>query len=133
MTDPGTTSASSTLADEPVCYLTTVGRVSGQPRTIEIWFAMEGATLYLLSGGGDRAHWVRNLRRDPAVRVRIREAVWHGRARVLGAGPEAERARTAVYAKYQPGYRSDLRRWRDASLPVAVDTGTPLDQEASGG
>jgi hypothetical protein len=26
------------IADEDFCYLTTTGRVSGQPRTIKIWF-----------------------------------------------------------------------------------------------
>jgi hypothetical protein len=29
---------------------------------IEIWFAVHGGKLYLMSGGRDRADWVRNLR-----------------------------------------------------------------------
>jgi hypothetical protein len=41
------------LADEDFCYPTTIGRVSGRPHTIEIWFAIEGHTLYMLSGGRD--------------------------------------------------------------------------------
>ena len=36
------------------CYLTTVGRVSGDAHEIEIWFALNDGILYLLSGGGDR-------------------------------------------------------------------------------
>ncbi len=56
--------------EPPFCYLTTAGRVSGRPHTIEIWFALQGRTLFLLSGGGDRSDWVRNLRRDPAARPR---------------------------------------------------------------
>ena len=44
-----------TLADEDFCYLTTVGRVTGRPHEIEIWFAIEGQTLYMLSGGQDRS------------------------------------------------------------------------------
>jgi hypothetical protein len=47
------------------CYLTTTGRVSGRPHTIEIGFARRGSTLYLLSSGGDRADWVRNLGAQP--------------------------------------------------------------------
>ena len=35
------------------CYLTTKGRRSGGPHTIEIWFALQGDTVYLLAGGGD--------------------------------------------------------------------------------
>src|SRR5688500_2310587 len=46
------------LADEPFCYVTTTGRVTGQPHTIEIWFAVRNRTLYLLAGGGHRADWV---------------------------------------------------------------------------
>ena len=42
------------LAAEDYCYLTTTGRVSGEPREIEIWFALEGGSLYMLSGGRDR-------------------------------------------------------------------------------
>ena len=59
------------MSDEAYCYLTTRGRVSGEPREIEIWFALEGRTVYLLSGGRDRSNWVRNLQADPSVRVRI--------------------------------------------------------------
>ena len=31
------------LAGETYCYLTTTGRVTGKPHTIEIWFALEQA------------------------------------------------------------------------------------------
>jgi hypothetical protein len=57
------------LSAESFCYLTTTGRVSGEPREIEIWFGLEGETLYMLSGGRERSDWVKNLRREPAVRV----------------------------------------------------------------
>ena len=59
------------LASEDFCYLTTVGRRTGTRHTIEIWFARENGTLYLLSGAGETADWVRNLRKTPAVQVRI--------------------------------------------------------------
>jgi hypothetical protein len=45
---------------QPFCYLTTTGRVSGRPHTIELWFALKGPTLYVLSGGGDRSGWRRS-------------------------------------------------------------------------
>ena len=49
----------SSLAGEAYCYLTTTGRVTGEPHTIEIWFGMpeDGRAVYLLSGGGDRSDW----------------------------------------------------------------------------
>jgi deazaflavin-dependent oxidoreductase (nitroreductase family) len=114
---------------QPYCYLTTVGRVTGRPHTIEIWFALHGPTLYLLSGGGDRSDWVRNLLTRPAVGVRIgrRDAPeLAGRARVVAAGTEEDEfARRLVAGKYQPGYGGDLSGWRRSALPVAVDLAAP--------
>jgi deazaflavin-dependent oxidoreductase (nitroreductase family) len=109
------------VAEESYCYLTTTGRVSGEPREIEIWFGRVGATVYLLSGGGDRSNWVRNLRRDPAVTVRIAGTTWPGRARIVEDADEDERARTLLVDKYTPGYSGDLDDWRRRALPVAID------------
>ena len=115
--------------DRPFCYLTTTGRVSGRPHTIEIWFALQERTLYLLSGGADRSDWVRNLIRHPEVTVRLgrRDAPQlPGRARPVDPGSdEDELARRLVTGKYQPTYGGDLSSWRDASLPVAVDLAQP--------
>jgi deazaflavin-dependent oxidoreductase (nitroreductase family) len=110
------------LAGEDYCYLATTGRVSGQPRTIEIWFAIEGETLYMLSGGRDRSQWVRNLMREPAVSVRIRDVVLPGRARVVDeTGDEDGLARRLLFEKYTARYGGDLSDWRETALPVAVD------------
>lgn len=116
----------SALAAESFCSLTTTGRVSGKPHTIEIWFVLEGSTLYLLSGGGARSDWARNLLRTPEVSVRIADRVVAGRARVVQDSVEDEHARDALVAKYQPGYGGSLAGWRQSSLPVAVDLDVPL-------
>jgi deazaflavin-dependent oxidoreductase (nitroreductase family) len=110
-----------TLGDEPFCYLTTIGRRTGRRRTIEIWFAIRATTVYLLSGGGAGAHWVRNLLSEPKVAVRFGYASFPGRARVLDPGTEAAAARRLLLEKYQPTYAGDLTGWSRTSLPVAVD------------
>ena len=101
------------------CTLVTRGRTSGEPRAITIWFAAVGRTAYLLSGGGEAAHWVRNLRADPAVSIVAGGMRVEGRARVL-APDEAEDpiAREAIAAKYGT---TGLRTWLRTSLPVAID------------
>ena len=109
------------LADESYCYLTTTGRVSGEPREIEIWFGLEGSTLYMLSGGRDRSDWVKNLLKEPRVSVRIADRTFDGRARVVDGAAEDARARELLYEKYSPGYSGDLADWRARSLPIAVD------------
>ena len=115
----------SELADEDYCYLTTTGRVSGEPRTIEIWFGLEDGTLYMLSGGRDRSDWVRNLLREPAVTVRIRDVTISGRARTVDSQTEEDdRARRLLLEKYEPRYGGDLTNWRQTALPVAVDLDT---------
>lgn len=37
------------------------------------------------------------------------------------AADRADRARTLVFAKYQPRGHGDLSRWRDTALPVVID------------
>ena len=108
--------------------MTTTGRRTGRPHTIEIWFAASpsGPTLYLLAGGRERADWVRNLMADPAVSIRIGSSGAEGpaTARVLEAGTEEDAlARRLVLQKYAaPGSR-DLDGWGGSALAVAVDLG----------
>jgi deazaflavin-dependent oxidoreductase (nitroreductase family) len=109
------------LAGENYCYLTTTGRVSGEPREIEIWFGLEGSRLYMLSGGRDRSDWVKNLKREPKVTVRIADRTLEGQARVVDDPAEDGRARDLLFEKYSPGYSGDLADWRERSLPIAVD------------
>ena len=115
------TAGLSTLAGEDYCYLTTNGRVTGRPHEIEIWFAIEGSTLYMLSGGRDRSDWVRNVRRTPDVSVRIGESRFAGRARIVDTPAEHARVRKMLVEEYTPRYSGDLTDWGRNALPVAVD------------
>lgn len=109
------------MAADDYCYLTTTGRRSKRPHRIEIWYAVDGDHLYVLSGGGRRSDWVQNLLVDPTVVVELGGEVHHGVGRVLTGGDEAQRARTLVYEKYAPRSDEDLTNWRDRALPIAVD------------
>jgi deazaflavin-dependent oxidoreductase (nitroreductase family) len=111
------------LAGEAFCYLTTTGRVTGRPHTIEIWFAINEATLYMLSGNGPDRHadWVRNLMKTPAVAIRIREQEFAGSGRVVEDSDEDALARRLLLEKYEPTYSGDLSDWGRTALPVAVD------------
>jgi deazaflavin-dependent oxidoreductase (nitroreductase family) len=109
-----------TVAGEDFCYLTTTGRVTGRPHEIEIWFALDGQTLYMLSGGRDGSDWVKNLQQTPEVAVRIADERFDGRARVVVDAEEDELARRLLVEKYEsrPG---SLSNWRRTALPVAVE------------
>ena len=108
-------------SDDDFCYLTTRGRVTGRPHEIEIWFVLDGTTLFMLSGGGGSSDWVRNLVATPAVRVRLGSSTYDGTTRVVDTDTEEdERSRRLVFEKYQPRYEGSLTSWRERSLPVAI-------------
>ena len=102
------------------CYLTTVGRVSGDAHEIEIWFALHDGVLYLLSGGREGSDWVKNLRANADVTVRIGAESRAARARMVTRPDEDEPARRLLVEKYRPRYSGDLDEWGRTSLPVAV-------------
>jgi hypothetical protein len=62
------------FGSEPFCYITTTGRRTGRPHTIEIWFGLLQGTVYVLSGGGDRSDWVRNIKARRSVGCRSENA-----------------------------------------------------------
>ena len=112
------------LDREEFCYVTTVGRRTGKPHTIEIWFAARAATLYILAGGGDRADFVRNIVADPSVVVKVGDHAYRGMGRIVTQPEEIALARELVPVKY--AHREDgLEEWAQTALPVAVDIKFP--------
>ena len=70
------------FAQRQVLYLTTVGRVTGLLREIEIWFVVFEDKFYLFAEHFD-AGWVKNIKRNPSVWVRIGRRRLAALARVL--------------------------------------------------
>jgi deazaflavin-dependent oxidoreductase (nitroreductase family) len=103
-----------------VCYLITVGRRTGRPHEIEIWFALHEETVYLLSGGRDRSDWVRNLVASPDVTLRLGERSRRTSARMVIEPDEDALARSLLREKYEARGGGDLATWAATSLPVAV-------------
>jgi deazaflavin-dependent oxidoreductase (nitroreductase family) len=106
----------------PFCYVTTIGRRTGQPHRIEIWFALQAGVLYLLAGDGERSDTVRNIVANPRVTLELGSERVETTARVVPAdSPEDALARRLLVEKYQPGYGDDLSAWGRAALPVAIE------------
>jgi len=70
-------------SDEQYLYLTTIGRVTGKPREIEIWFVEWQGNLYILAEHFHEAHWVKNIERNPHVQVRVGGREFRAVARAL--------------------------------------------------
>ena len=118
-------------AGEPFAYLTTTGRRTGRPHRIEIWFAAEDGRVYMLSGGRERADWVRNVQANPRVTVELGGETRDGAARVLLAGTDEDRrARELLVAKYRGG--GELDEWGRTSLPVMIEFTDAEDRPHAG-
>jgi deazaflavin-dependent oxidoreductase (nitroreductase family) len=104
------------IADEQVLDLTTIGRTSDLRREIEIWFVVFRERFYVLAETGEAAGWVKNIRRNPQVMVRIGARQINAMARVLDR--QADRILWDEVAEI-----ADRKyRWGDG-LPVEI---TPL-------
>jgi len=115
-------SALEEAASESFCYVTTQGRVTGKPHTIEIWFALSGRTLYILSGGRDKSDWVKNGVKQSDVSVRLADVHYGARMRVVEPNTKEDAlARRMLLEKYAPGYGGDLSDWGKTALPVAIE------------
>lgn len=115
------------LTKEEYCYLTTKGRKTGNPHEIEIWFGMDGNSLYLLSGGRDRSDWVKNLLKDPHVTVRIAKYTFTAVARLVSEEKEETTARYMLAEKYQEWENGkSLSEWARTALVVALDLDLPV-------
>lgn len=115
-------------ASAPYAYLTTIGRRTGHPHRIEIWFATQDGRVYLLAGGRDRSDWVRNLQANPQVTVEIGDESHAGIARILEEGTAEDRlARDLLVEKYATPSNA-LTDWKWRSLPVVIEFPAATDE-----
>jgi deazaflavin-dependent oxidoreductase (nitroreductase family) len=108
------------FSDDDFCYLTTRGRVTGRSHEIEIWFVVHDGVAYLMSGGGRRSDWVRNLMENESVSLRIRDRTWPARAYIPTDADEdvIRRKMAAKYQGWKPG--KQLSGWAQGALIVGV-------------
>ncbi len=102
---------------ESFLYLTTLGWKTGQPHEIEIWYVAHEGRFYLVAETRERAHWVQNLRRNPAVTWHVDGRPYRGTARPIDRAAEPALA-AAVAALMDSKYD-----WSDG-LIVALAPGS---------
>jgi deazaflavin-dependent oxidoreductase (nitroreductase family) len=68
-------------------YLTTIGRRTGLPREIEIWFTRTNGCYYVIAEY-PTSHWIQNLTTNAQVRVRLGENRFAATARIIN--PDAQ-------------------------------------------
>jgi deazaflavin-dependent oxidoreductase (nitroreductase family) len=90
----------STHADDECCDVATVGRRSGNPHEIEIWFGVIGEVMYLISGNGPTSDWYRNALASPEVSVNLAGSLHRGLARPVIDADERRAVGDMMGAKY---------------------------------
>ncbi len=102
------------FAPPTYALLETVGRRSGRPRQVPVANGLQGDTFWLISGLGEQAQYVRNIKANPRVRVKVRPARlrdglrmrWRTGTAHLRPDDDA-RTRHRQLGRGRPGYRAD--------------------------
>ena len=118
--------------------LTTQGRKTGRPHRKCVRVIVKGSRAFLLAIGGENVAWLKNIRVNPKVRLRIPGGTFSGIAREVRDNAERDEARDAFvgtvmpwdYAEcnfHRPGRPTrekiqELHRtWFEHGVPVIVD------------
>lgn len=87
------------VAGARTLMLTHYGRKSGRPYKVKIWFVVDGDKVYI--GTVDVSHqWIRNVQKNPRVRLSIARESFNGEARFLDSNVEHEHAMALLRRKY---------------------------------
>jgi deazaflavin-dependent oxidoreductase (nitroreductase family) len=87
------------VARKQTTRLTHIGRKTGKPHEVTIWFVLDGDQLYI-GTANHRRQWVRNVQKTPKIRLSIGGETFEGTARFLSDRAEHERAMAAIRRKY---------------------------------
>jgi len=107
----------------PVYRLTTIGRRSGQPRTVLLTVPVErdGTYVFVASKGGDDRHpdWYRNLTANPEVTV---EAVDGGAPMTLTARTASAEEKAELWPAIVEAYKGyeGYQKGTDRDIPVVI-------------
>jgi deazaflavin-dependent oxidoreductase (nitroreductase family) len=110
------------VASQKFIHLTTAGRKTGKPRTVELWFALRGPRLYL-SHEGEATDWMQNVKMNGKVEFEIGGKRFTGNTRWLEDGTEdAWEGKVALYEKYYgKAPKATIEDWFSLSRLLAID------------
>jgi deazaflavin-dependent oxidoreductase (nitroreductase family) len=101
--------------------LETRGRRSGAPRRVPVGNGLRDGTFWIVTEHGHAAHYVKNIRSDPRVRVKVGRRWYEGTAHILEDDDPRERLR----ALGRPVNDAMLRLVGTEQLTIRVDLEEP--------
>ncbi len=81
--------------------LTVRGRKTNRPYTVQVWFAVGRDKIYVTSGRGSNASWVKNLRHNPDVELQIGTTRLRGRGAWLDPATVESEVLPRFFRKYR--------------------------------
>ena len=118
--------------------ITTVGAKTGTPRPWSVRAIRRGSRVYVVCMLGEKAAWLKNVRANPRVALRLRDGSFQGIARELADGRERDEAIDVYVGTVVPNDWMDYlvyhwriptrsriadahRRWFDDGVPLVVE------------
>jgi deazaflavin-dependent oxidoreductase (nitroreductase family) len=104
----------------PVCLVTTIGRKSGQPRTVPLVYLDDGDRIIVVASQGglpSNPQWYGNLQANPQVQVRIGRRTRQMSARVANADE-----RCTLWPRLVDMYAdfASYATWTEREIPVVI-------------
>lgn len=107
------TDDASTVNQAPFLYLQTIGRKTGNPHEIEIWFVEHAGNYYLVSEYPDRADWVKNILHNPSITFRVGS---RSAKPIAGMGRPVDRAAEPELAAVVSQLMDSKYEWSDGLI-----------------
>ena len=118
------------IPDEKYIYLTTRGRKTGNPHTVELWFAIVGKKIFL-SHEGAYTDWMKNILEDGRVELKIGKIQFNGNARIAETEEDFKLGKHALYLKYYGKADEDtINDWFSESTIIEISMRTLESFEA---
>jgi deazaflavin-dependent oxidoreductase (nitroreductase family) len=110
------------VASRKFIHLTTTGRKTGRPHTVELWFALGDGKLFL-SHEGEETDWMKNIKENGEVACEIGGRNFAGRGHYIdGQSDEAWKCKVALYEKYYgKAARDVIEDWFSLSKLLAIE------------
>jgi deazaflavin-dependent oxidoreductase (nitroreductase family) len=114
------------VASEKFVHITTTGRRTGKPHTVEVWFAVNDGKVYL-SHEGEETDWMKNIKSNEQVAFEIGGNGFTGNARYLDdLDEEAWTGKVALYEKYYgKASKEVIQDWFSHSRLLLIDAVSP--------
>jgi len=116
-----------TVRKEKFAYLTTSGRKTGKPHSVQVWFSMDVGKIFLSHEGG-YTDWMKNIVHKGRVRIRIGRLNMEADAAILTDGESNEVGKKSLYEKYYgPAPKATIDDWFELSKIIQL---TPIKYTA---